>query len=266
MRTSEGGRPLAVVTGASSGIGLALAEELVDRGYDLVVSADDLGLHAVAADLRTSGAEVVVVQADLATQEGVAALSAAVRRVGRTADALLVNAGVVVHGPFVETSLDDELQLVDLNVRGPVQLAHDLLPAMVERGVGRVMFTSSVAASLPGSSMATYNASKAFLRSFAAALRDEVSSTGVTVTALMPGVTDTRIFERAGMQDTRIGRAPKDDPSTFASQGIDAMLAGRDHVVTGARRNRLATAAEKVLPSQVRAKVSAILGEPGGSL
>jgi short-subunit dehydrogenase len=260
---SDDTRPLAVVTGASSGIGLALAEELAERGYDLVVAAEDAELDPAAQGLRGRGAEVTAVRVDLATAEGNDELARQVRATGRPVDALVINAGIGVNGAFVETREVDHLRLVDLNVRGAVQLAHELLPAMVERGAGRVLFTSSIAATMPGPFQATYNASKSFLLSLSEALHQELVDSGVTVTALMPGPTDTEFFERADMEDTKLGQSKKDDPADVARDGIEAMLAGEAKVVAGSFKNKAQVAAATVLPDTAVAKAHAGMAEPG---
>ncbi|HEX4490558.1 MAG TPA: SDR family NAD(P)-dependent oxidoreductase [Acidimicrobiia bacterium] len=256
-------RPLAVVTGASSGIGFALARELAAHDFDLVVAADDAAIDDAAQMLRTTGAGADPVRADLATSDGVEQLVARTEADGRGVAALVINAGVGVAGPFVETDVQDHLRLVDLNVRGAVELASRVLPAMVERGQGRVLFTSSIAATMPGPYMSTYNASKAFLYSFAQALRTELKESGVTVTALMPGPTDTRFFERADMEDTKLGHSDKDDPADVARDGYEAMMAGKDHVIAGSLKNKAQVAAAKVLPDTALAKTHAKMSEPG---
>jgi short-subunit dehydrogenase len=187
----------------------------------------------------------------------------AVRATGRPVDALVINAGIGVNGAFIETSLEDHLQLVELNVTGAVRLAHRLLPDMAARGQGRVLFTSSVAATMPGPYQSTYNASKSFLYSFSQALRTELSDSGVTVTALMPGPTDTEFFERADMEDTKLGQSKKDDPADVAKDGIEAMMAGKDHVVSHGLRNKVQVAATKVTPDRIVSAAHAKMAEPG---
>ncbi len=248
-----------MVTGASSGIGYALAEELALRGFDLIVAAEDPGIEDAASRL---GAEPV--RTDLATYEGVEALCTAVASSGRPVDALAINAGVGASGDFTrDIDLETDLRLIDLNVRSSVHLAKRLLPAMAHRGEGRVMFTSSIAATTPGPYEATYAASKAFLYSFAEALRYELRDTGVTVTALLPGPTDTGFFDRAGMADTKLGQARKDDPAAVARDGVDAMLSGKDHVVAGSVRNKAQVASGRVLPETTKAAAHGKMSEPG---
>ena len=256
-------RRLGLVTGASSGIGRSLASGLARRDFDLIVVADEHEITAAQSDLLAEhGGEVLAVEADLATSAGVAEVVRCVEGAGRPLDAMLLNAGVGVNGRFVETVLSEHLRLVGLNVTGAVELCGRLLPAMVERGAGHVMFTSSIAATMPGPFMATYNASKAFLLSFAEALRVEVADAGVTVTALMPGPTDTEFFRRAGMEDTKLGQGKKDSPDEVAEDGIEAMLAGKDKVVAGSLKNKVQAAVGEVTPESVAARAHAPLSDP----
>ncbi|MFL6250168.1 MAG: SDR family NAD(P)-dependent oxidoreductase [Actinomycetes bacterium] len=168
-------------------------------------------------------------------------------------DAAALNAGIGVNGDSSrDIPLEDDLQLIAVNVNAVVHLAKRVLPGMVERGVGWVLITSSVAATMPGPYYATYAASKAFLQSFAQAIRFELKDTGVTVTALQPGPTDTDFFERAGMEDTKIAEASKDDPAEVARDGFEALMAGKDHVIAGSGKNKAQVAGAK--PQRWRGK------------
>ncbi len=256
-------RPLVLVTGASSGIGLELARLFVRDGYDVVAVAEDAELADAAADLRSGGTTVVEVRADLATPEGVEQVAQETLGVGRSIDALVLNAGVGVGGPFLEAPLDAHLRLVDLNVRSVVHLAHRLLPAMVARGEGRVLVTSSVAASMPAPYNATYAASKAFVQSFAEAIRRELQDAGVTVTALQPGPTDTEFFERAGLEDSLIGKGKKDPAAKAAKKGYKAMLKGKDRVVVGGK-GKSQTAMARVMPETASAAMHGAMSKPRG--
>jgi short-subunit dehydrogenase len=261
---SEGnGRPLAVVTGASTGIGRELARAFVEHDFDVIVAADDAGIETAAAELRRPGATVVAVRADLAGADGVEQLFRQVQQLGRPVDAVAVNAGIGVSGAFVETDLEEHFRLIGLNITGAVHLAHLVLPGMVARGQGGVLFTSSIAATMPGPYLSTYAASKAFLHSFAEALRHELKDSGVTVTSLMPGPTDTDFFARAGMEDTKLGQARKDDPADVARQGFEALMAGRDKVVAGSPKNKLQTAAAQVIPDRATAALQGSMVKPG---
>ena len=255
-------RPLAVVTGASTGIGYELAKQFAEHGYDLVVSAEDPGIERAAAELRSQGATVTAVQADLATYDGVEELAGRVTA-GPAPDALAVNAGVGNSGSFLDGALADHLNLVALNVTGAVHLAHRLLPAMVAKGEGKVLFTSSIAGVMPGPYESTYAASKAFLYSFSEAIRRELKDKGVTVTALMPGPTETEFFERAGLQDTKVGTSKKDDAAEVAKDGFEALMAGKDHVTAGSFTNKVQAAAAKYLPGKVSAKMHERMAKPG---
>src|SRR3954447_23112292 len=195
-------RPLAVVTGASSGIGLELAKQFAANDFDLVIAAEDTELSQAAEGLRGSGIAVEAVQVDLSRDGAVDELYARIKAGGRPVAAAALNAGIGSGGAFAETPLDRELRLVDLNVRSTVHLAKHLIQDMVARDEGRILFTSSIAATMPGAYQAVYNASKSFVQSFALALREELKDTNVTITSLMPGPTDTEFFERADMEDT----------------------------------------------------------------
>ncbi|MCW2985792.1 MAG: putative short-chain dehydrogenase [Conexibacter sp.] len=257
-------RPLAVVTGASSGIGLDLARECAAHGFDLVVAADEEArIRWAAEELGRGGAQVTPVHVDLATAAGVEALHAAIRAAGRPVDALLLNAGAGTGGAFTDVALADDLRVIDLDVRGTVHLAKLVVPAMVARGEGRVLMTSSIAAALPGAYQATYNASKAFVQSFALALRAELRGSGVTVTTLMPGPTDTPFFARNGMDDTRIAAGPKDDPADVAADGFRAMMAGDERVVSSSLLTKVEHLGSRFLPDSVKAQLHRIMSMPG---
>lgn len=257
-------RPVAVVTGASSGIGYELAKQFANHGYDLVIAAEDAGINNAATELAVLGAKVETVQVDLATYDGVEMLYAAIQTTGLPVDAIAINAGIGVGGDFThETDLQDELKLINLNVVSTVHLAKRVVKDMVAHGQGRILFTSSIAALMPGPFEAVYAASKAFVQSFSEALRNELKDTGVTVTALQPGPTETNFFERAGMQDTRVGQSKKDDPAQVAEQGFEALMAGKDHVIAGSVTTKLQAAVTNVLPSTANAEQHRKLAEPG---
>src|SRR6195952_3725964 len=210
---SEKGESFAVITGASSGIGLELARQFAEHRFDVLICAEDDELSGAAADLAVAGTQVQTVRSDLATVEGVEQLITAVEATGRPVDALALNAGVGNGGAFLDIALADEQRLIALNIGSVVHLAKRLLPAMVAQGSGGVLFTASVASTMPGPYYATYAASKAFVLSFAEAIRYELKDSGVTITALMPGPTDTEFFDRGNMGDTPIDSAKKGRPS-----------------------------------------------------
>lgn len=250
----------AVVTGASTGIGRSIARELAEHGFDLVIAADEPEIHATAAALEPLGTIVRAVEADLATPQGVEELYAAVPT--DRVSVLVLNAGIGVAGRFHESSLPGHLRVVDLNVRSTVHLAHLVIPHLVANGYGRVLVTSSIAGLAPGPYHSTYAASKAFGHSFAEALRTELKDTGVTVTSLMPGPTDTAFFERADMLDTVIAQGRKDDPDDVARDALEALMAGRHRVVAGAFRNRVQAELGNHLPEPLVAPVAARMVKP----
>jgi short-subunit dehydrogenase len=258
-------RPFAVVTGASSGIGLELARQFVDHDFDVLICAEDTGIHTAVAELAGSGASVEPLQVDLTSYEGVETLYAAIVATGRPLDAIALNAGVGRGGAFLDTDLADELSMIDLNVASTVHLAKRVLPAMVARDQGRVLVTSSIASTMPGSFQSVYNATKSFLQSFTEALQNELKDSHVTLTSLMPGPTDTNFFLRAGMGDTRVGQGAKDDPAQVAKQGFKALMNGEDKLVAGSLRTKAQGLANKVLPDSLKAEAHRQMAEPGSA-
>lgn len=256
--------PLALVTGASSGIGLELAKQLAHRGYDLVIAAEDAELATAEQSLHGLGVQVRAVRADLTDYDGVESVYAAVTEDGRPLDIAVLNAGVGVGGPFAENDLSDELALIQLNVTSTVHLAKRVAVDMVVRGQGRILFTSSVAARMPSPFQAVYGASKDFVQSFVRALRNELGPHGVSVTALLPGPTGTEFFRRAGMEhDTMMGAGPKDDPAQVAEQGIEALLAGKAQVLGGSLPSRVMGTVSAVIPDGVGAMMERLIAKPG---
>jgi len=239
-------RPLAVVTGASSGIGYELAAECARHGFDLVIAADR-PMHEAANELRALGAEVETVQVDLATLEGVRALCETIQH--RQVAALLANAGHGLGEAFLDQDFLAAKHVVDTNIIGTLYLIHMLGNHMRKHDRGRILITGSVAGFKPGTFQAVYNGTKAFIDSFSWALREELRGTGITVTCLMPGVTDTDFFERAGISDTVLGASEnKMDPAKVAKIGFEAMMNGEGDVITG-WKNKLETALANVTPA-----------------
>jgi short-subunit dehydrogenase len=261
---SSATRPLAVVTGASSGIGYELAKQFATNGFDLIVCAEDDAITTAAREMEGLGARTEAVQADLAKAAGVDELYSRVTAAGRPVAALALNAGIGMGGAFAtQTDLDQELTIVDLNCRSTVHLAKLVVRDMVARNEGRMLFTSSIASTMPGSFQAVYNASKSFVQSFALALRDELKDTDVTVTALMPGPTDTEFFERADMLDTKVGSDDKDDPADVAKDGFEAMMAGKERVVSHSMKTKVQGRASRFMPDKVKAGMHRKMAEPG---
>jgi short-subunit dehydrogenase len=255
-------RPVAVVTGASSGIGYELASIAAAQGYDLVVAADEPAIHDAALAFSAAAVAVDPVQADLATVEGVDRLYAAIGE--RPVDLLLANAGHGLGGGFLDQAFEDVLHVVNTNIVGTIDLVQRVGRGMRARGEGRILITGSIAGLMPGTYQAVYNGTKAFLDSFAFALREELRDTGVTVTCLMPGATDTDFFDRAGMTDTKVGQGRKDDPADVARSGFDAMMRGEGDVVTG-WQNKLRAAIAAVAPPGVLASMHRKMAQPESS-
>ena len=256
-------RPLAVVTGASAGIGYELAMLCARNGFDLVVAADQPKIAEAAQALRALGVEAEPVEADLATLEGVDKLYAAIR--GRPVAALLANAGHGLGRAFLDQDFAAVRHVVDTNITGTIYLVHKVGRDMRGRGEGRILLTGSVAGFIPGTFHAVYNGTKAFIDSFSFALRNELKDSGVTVTCLMPGATETEFFERADMMDTKVGRSSKEDPADVAKTGFDAMMRGDGDIVSG-WTNKVSTALASVTPAGLLAEQHRAMAEPGSGL
>jgi uncharacterized protein len=253
-------RPLAVVTGASSGIGLELAKCCARNGFDLMVASDEPAINEAAQQFRELGAAVEAVEADLSTIEGVNKLYAAIG--GRSVEALLANAGRGLGKGFLDQNFDDVRRVVDTNITGTLYLLQKVGKDMRSQGHGRILITGSIAGFLPGTYQAVYNGTKAFLDNFSFALRHELKDTGLTVTCLMPGVTETEFFETADMMDTKAGTGKKDDPADVAETGFKAMMKGDGDVVSG-WQNKLQTAIASVTPSGMLAEMHRRMAQPG---
>jgi short-subunit dehydrogenase len=260
-------RPLALVTGASSGIGFELAKQFADNGFDLIIAAEDEELATAKHELEAAGAHVDAVQVDLATEAGVNELYRQASATARPLAAAALNAGRGAGGAFAtDTKLEDELQIIDLNVRSTVQLAKYIVADMVSQDEGRILFTSSIASTMPGPFQAVYNASKSFVQSFALALRNELKDTGVSVTSLMPGPVETEFFERADMdQDTKVGSGDKDDPADVARDGFEALMNGDERVVSHSLKSKAQGIGSRVLPDSVKAEMHRNMAEPGSA-
>jgi short-subunit dehydrogenase len=258
-------RPLAVVTGASSGIGYELAKQFAMNGYNLLICAEDPGIVEAAQVFKSFGVNVESMQVDLRKYNNVENFYDKISQSGPV-EALALNAGVGISGSFTEeTELDEELSLIDLNIKSVVHLAKRVAKDMVAQGHGRILITSSIAAILPGPFLAVYAASKAFVESFGQAIRNELKDSGVSVTTLLPGPTETNFFDRANMQDTKAGAESKDDPAKVAEQGFEALMAGKDHVVAGSFMNKVQGVIGKLMPDSVAAAMHRRESEPGSA-
>jgi short-subunit dehydrogenase len=254
---------LALITGASAGIGYELAAVFAKNGFDLVINSEDNRLNDKAIELRSLGVEVTAIVADLSTRAGAEELYGKIKSLGRTVDTVALNAGVGVGGEFTSTDFEKEFYIMNLNVVNTVYLAKKFLQEMVSRNDGRLLITSSVAGEMPGPYYAVYAASKAFLQSFTEALHYEMKDLkrNVTVTSLQPGATDTEFFERAGMLDTKAGQSDKADPAKVAQDGFDALMAGKDHVVSGLQ-NKIQVAGGKFMTEQMAAAAHGAQAKP----
>ena len=255
-------RSFAVVTGASTGIGRELARCCALNGFDVLIVADEPGIEQAAVDLRQPGAHIVALQADLSTTEGVDALCKAAREEGRPVDALLANAGRGLGRDFLGQDFAEVRSIIDTNITGTLYLIQQIGRDMRDRKSGRILITGSIAGFMPGTYQAVYNGTKAFLDSFSIALRHELKDSGVSVTCLMPGATDTEFFERADMMDTRVGTMSKADPADVAKDGFDAMMKGESEIVSG-WKNKLQAAIAHVAPADALAELHRMLSEPG---
>src|SRR6185437_2557751 len=247
-------RPLAVVTGASSGIGYELARECASNGFDLVIAADR-SLSQAALECKSFGAEVQAVEADLASEQGISELIGSLAE--RKVDALLANAGHGLGGGFLDQPFQEQLHVINTNITGTLALIHAVGRDMRTRRSGRILITGSIAGFMPGSF-------KAVIDSFSWALRNELKASGVSVTCLMPGETDTEFFQRAGMMNTQIGVEKKADPAAVARIGFKAMMDGEGDVVAGFK-NKLQAAIATVTPSSVLAEQHRKKAQPGSA-
>ncbi len=253
-------RPLAVVTGASSGIGYELAKLCAENGYDLAIAADQPTIVEAKQAIEALGATVAAVQTDLSTEEGVQDLLDLIE--DRPVDILCANAGHGLGHGFLDQDWNEARSVIDTNIVGTLFLVHSIGRGMQSRDRGRILFTGSIAGLMPGSFQAVYNGSKAFVDTFSFALRNELKDTGVTVTCLMPGPVDTDFFERADMLDTKVGQGKKADPAKVAKVGFDAMMKGEGDVVAGFM-NKVQAAVAAVTPQTQLAEMHRGMAEPG---
>lgn len=256
---------LAVVTGASSGIGFELAKTFAKNGFDLIVAAENIEIVDAGNTFRSYGVEVTTVQADLTTLDGVDRLYHKIQLADQPPSAVALNAGVGICGSFAHTDFRRELEIINLNIISLVYLTKLVLPDMIKRKSGRLLFTSSIAADMPGPFYAVYAASKAFVQSFSEAVREEVDGSGVTITALQPGATDTNFFRRAEMMNTKAGVNKKDHPALVAQQGFDALMAGKDHIIAGSFFNKVQSTLGKLMPQTQGAKMQGHDVKPGSA-
>lgn len=255
---------LAVVTGASSGIGYNLAKVFAENGFDLVIGANDDRLPKATADFQAMGVQVTPVHADLATYDGCKQFWQAVETTNRKVDAVAINAGRGEGGLFVETDLEQEINIVRLNCESTVHIAKYAARKLVAQGDGKILITSSIAAEMVAPKEAVYAASKAFDQSFGKSLRYELKDTGVSVTLLQPGPTDTDFFNRGNMGDTKVGTKGKheSEPYEVAQQGFKALMAGDEHVYAASLTTKIEGAIMGMVPDALKGKMHEKMAEP----
>ena len=251
---------LAVVTGASTGIGYELARCCAKNGFDLIVAADEEEIEKAAEHFRDMGVNAEAVKANLATIEGVEALYASSK--GRKIDALLANAGIGLGKGFLDQDFNEVIRVIDTNITGTLYLIQKVGRDMRSKKSGRILITGSIAGYTPAPFQAVYHGTKAFIDSFSYALRNELQDSGVTVTCLMPGATETEFFDRAGIADTKVGQAKKDNPADVAEAGFKAMMDGESDLVYG-WQNKLETTMANVTPAEKLAERTRKQYEPG---
>ena len=252
----------AIVTGASSGIGLELARRLAEEGYDLLIAADLPAIEDAGQELKQRGINCQALLCDLSTRDGVEQLIGAAEEIGRPIDALVANAGIGLGHAFLDQDLEQALKVVHTNVDGTLILLHKLGQKMRSQGQGRILITGSIAGLMPGTFEAVYNGTKAFLDSFSVALSNEMKESGVTVTCLMPGPTETDFFKRGDMADTKVGSGEKQSAAEVAKIGYEAMMSGELEVVAGLK-NKFQAAMSHIMPDSVLASMHRNLAEPG---
>ncbi len=247
---------LALITGASGGIGLAMAEELASSKTNLVLTArSGEVLERICADLSAQhGIQATAISLDLSLPGAPQTLVSTLRERNLEPDILVNNAGFATYGPFVDQPSKSQLGMVMLNVLAPVALASLLLPGMVARKHGYILNIASTASFQPGPLMTVYYASKAFVLHFSEGLANELEGSGVKVTALCPGPTESGFQDRAEMQESRLVQGNLMDARSVAKIGLDGMFAGKAVVIPGLR-NRLMAWSVRFSPRSVVSKV-----------
>lgn len=257
----------AVITGASTGIGFELARQFGENGFDLLICSGSDEIFEAQKELEEMGFTVEAIKANLASYAGIENLYREIKKYERAPDALAVNAGVGVGGSFIETSLNEEINLINLNIVSAVHLVKRVLPDMLDQNEGRILFTSSISSQMPSPFEAVYGASKAFITSFAESIRNEVKDSNISITIMMPGATNTNFFHRAHMDDTKAGAEMKydNDPAEVARQGFEALMAGKETVFAESFLTKLQGRALKFLPEKFKASFHRKWSEPGSA-
>ncbi|SEM79799.1 Short-chain dehydrogenase [Terribacillus saccharophilus] len=246
-------RQLALITGGSSGLGLELAKQFAQNGYDIALSGSSDRIFEAADTIRELGVEAYPHKADASTYDGVESFWNFTKDLGRQIDAAVLNVGIGIGGAFIDNDLEDELKLISINVNGTVHMAKRVVKHMVPNGRGKILIVSSISATQPTPYETVYGPSKAFGFMFAESLREELRETGVTVTALLPGATNTSFHSNAGMDSSEIGSSDKNDKEVVARQGFEALMNDEDHVVGGDEKTKQQVEDNKTTPEPVKA-------------
>jgi short-subunit dehydrogenase len=245
----------ALITGGTSGIGLELARIFATEKYNLVIVArNQQELNTAAAELSQHGVEVITLSKDLFIREEVFSVYDKIKQKGIQIDVLVNDAGQGVYGLFKDNDIERELNIINLNVSSLVILTKCFINDMIGRGSGKILNLASIASKSPGPWQAVYHGTKAFVLSFSEAIREELKDTGVTVTALLPGVTDTDFFTKADMLDSKAvqDKDSMSDPADVAKDGYEALMAGKDKVVSGFK-NKAQVAMSNITPDPLSA-------------
>ena len=253
----------ALITGATSGIGRELANCFAQDKYNLVIVArDQAELDQTASELRQQyGIEVTSIAADLFEREAPFRVYDQVKAQGLQIDALVNDAGQGQYGLFTTTDINRELDIIQLNIGAYVIFTKLYLQEMVDRKEGKILQVSSIGGEIPGPLQSVYHGTKAFITSFTAAIREEVKDSGVTITTLEPGVTDTDFFAKADMERSKLVQGSKADPAKVARDGYDALLAGKDKIISGFM-NKVQVELSNVTPDSLVAAGLHKMGEP----
>lgn len=248
-------RPLALVTGGSSGIGFELARQFAQNGFDVAISGSSDKVFDAAKALEKMGAEAYPHQADASTYDGVEAFWTFVEKLGRKVDSAALNVGIGLGGAFKDTDLGAEMKMIAINVTGTVHMAKRVVQHMVPNKHGRILIVSSVSATQPTPYETVYGPTKHFGFAFAESLREELREDGITVTALLPGATDSQFHSNAGMGNTPFanGTMKKNDKTLVAKQGFEALIANMDHIVGGDAETQQAAIDNRTTPEPVKA-------------
>ncbi|MEO5999970.1 MAG: SDR family oxidoreductase [Chitinophagaceae bacterium] len=242
----------ALVTGATSGIGFELAKLLAQDKYNLIIAGrEQMSLDQTANELSKYNIEVVTIVKDLFDHDSPFQLYQEVKEKGIEIDVLINDAGQGQYGEFVDTDIDREIDIIQLNIISLVVLTKHFLRDMVSRGSGKILNVASVASKIPGPYQSVYHGTKAFVHSFTEAIRSEVKDSGITVTSLLPGVTDTDFFNKADMEDSKVVKeGKKAEPADVAKNGYDALMNDKDMVVSGFM-NKVQVAISNVTPDSM---------------